>query len=189
MIDSDGYRANVGIIVSNGDGLVLIGKRVGQRAWQFPQGGIRRQETPEEAMYRELREEVGLCRDDVELMGFTRDWLRYRLPRRLVRWNSTPLCIGQKQVWFMLRMLGEDDRVQLDFSDKPEFDNWRWVKYWHPANKVVSFKRQVYRLALRELAPLLSVDCDGANASAEQSGPPAARSAVSGERSSASRSS
>lgn len=133
-------------------------RRIGQDAWQFPQGGMRTDETPAEAMYRELAEEVGLCPEHVELMGATRGWLRYRLPRKYLRRSSRPLCVGQKQVWFMLRLLCDDAEVCLNTSAKPEFDNWRWVDYWRPLDEVVSFKRTVYRKALHELAPLLFPD-------------------------------
>lgn len=155
MIDPDGFRPNVGIILSNCDGQVLWARRIGQDAWQFPQGGIRTDETPAEAMYRELAEEVGLLPEHVRLMGSTRGWLRYRLPRQFVRRASRPLCIGQKQVWFMLRLLCHENEVCLDNCDKPEFDHWRWVDYWQPVNEVVAFKRNVYKRALKELAPLL----------------------------------
>ena len=155
MIDPDGFRPNVGIILSNPEGQLLWARRIGQNAWQFPQGGMRSDETPSEAMYRELAEEVGLYPEHVEVMGATRGWLRYRLPRQFVRRKSRPVCIGQKQVWFMLRMLCADQDVCLDQTENPEFDRWRWVDYWHPLNEVVAFKRNVYKKALRELAPLL----------------------------------
>ncbi len=158
MIDPDGFRPNVGIILSNPEGQLLWARRIGQDAWQFPQGGMRSDETPAEAMYRELGEEVGLLPEHVELIGATRGWLRYRLPRQYVRRNSRPLCIGQKQVWFLLRILCTDKAVRLDRSERPEFDRWRWVDYWHPVNEVVAFKRKVYRQALNELAPLLFPD-------------------------------
>lgn len=158
MIDPDGFRPNVGIILSNCQGRLLWARRIGQSAWQFPQGGMRTDETPAEAMYRELSEEVGLCPDHVDVMGATRGWLRYRLPHKYLRRSSRPLCIGQKQVWFMLRLLCDDAEVCLDTSAKPEFDNWRWVDYWQPLDEVVPFKRNVYRKALHELAPLLFPD-------------------------------
>ena len=160
MIDPDGFRPNVGIILSNCDGQLLWARRIGQDAWQFPQGGMRSDETPSEAMYRELAEEVGLMPEHVEVIGSTRGWLRYRLPRQYVRRTSRPVCIGQKQVWFLLRILCTDTAVCLNRSDKPEFDSWRWVDYWHPLKEVVSFKRNVYRKALNELAPLLFPDGD-----------------------------
>lgn len=156
VIDSDGYRLNVGIILANDQGRLFWARRIGQNAWQFPQGGILSHESPQEAMFRELREETGLQPQHVEIIGATSGWLRYRLPRHLVRRGILPVCIGQKQRWFLLRMLGEDRDVRLNLSGKPEFDGWRWVNYWHPLREVVAFKRDVYRRALNELAPLVS---------------------------------
>ncbi len=153
MIDSEGYRANVGIMLANARGEVLWARRVGQDAWQFPQGGIHPGESPEQALYRELEEEIGLTESDVEVIAGTRGWLRYRLPQRLVRRDSKPLCIGQKQKWFLLKMLAQDSEVTVDNCHKPEFDGWRWVSYWYPLGQVVAFKRDVYRRALKELAP------------------------------------
>jgi putative (di)nucleoside polyphosphate hydrolase len=158
VIDLDGYRPNVGIILCNREGRVLWARRIGQEAWQFPQGGIREEETPEEAMYRELREEIGLGSDDVLVIARTRDWLRYQLPKHLIRRRSRPLCIGQKQVWYLLYLVGDEDRVRLDMTDRPEFDSWRWVDYWNPVDEVVSFKRNVYRSALKEFAKLVFID-------------------------------
>lgn len=158
MIDSDGFRANVGIILCNDEGRVFWGRRIGQNAWQFPQGGIEGHETAEEALYRELYEEVGLAPEHVQVVGATAGWLRYHLPRHLVRRHQRPVCIGQKQQWFLLRLTGGESAVRLDASGTPEFDDWRWVDYWRPARDVVFFKRHVYRRALRELAPLLFPD-------------------------------
>ena len=155
MIDEEGYRPNVGIILANDQGQVLWAKRVGQDAWQFPQGGIKSTETPEEALYRELEEEVGLQPGQVEIIGTTQGWLRYKLPRRLLRSNKSPF-VGQKQKWFLLKLLAEDDAVQLHGSEEPEFDHWQWVSYWYPLGQVVSFKRDVYRKAMKELVPCLS---------------------------------
>ena len=155
MIDADGYRANVGIILSNHAGQLLWARRIGQEAWQFPQGGIQEFETPADAMCRELHEEIGLETHDIEIIGHTRGWLRYRLPAKMVRHGCSPLCIGQKQVWFMLRLVSNETQVRLNLSSKPEFDSWRWVTYWHPLREIVSFKRRVYQRALHELAPLL----------------------------------
>ena len=155
VIDSDGYRPNVGIILTNKNGQLLWARRIRQDAWQFPQGGIRNRETPKQAMYRELAEEIGLQPQHVNLLGSTRGWLRYRLPERFIRRHQKPVCVGQKQVWFMLRLIGQERHVRLDLSEKPEFDNWRWVDYWQPLEEVVSFKRSVYKKALHELAPLI----------------------------------
>jgi putative (di)nucleoside polyphosphate hydrolase len=150
-IDEEGFRANVGIILTNDAGKLMLGGRVGARGWQFPQGGIVRDEDPEAAMFRELEEEVGLNDRDVEVLGVTRDWLRYRLPSKFIRKNSKPLCIGQKQRWFLLRLVSSADNVRFDLCDEPEFDRIRWVDFWRPVNEVIYFKRRVYARALQEL--------------------------------------
>ena len=158
MIDSQGFRANVGIILCNQEGKLLWARRYGQSSWQFPQGGIKRHESAEQALFRELHEEVGLLPEHVEIVASTRGWLRYRLPRRYIRFQNRPVCIGQKQRWFLLRLLAEDQAVRLDVSDKPEFEEWRWVSYWHPLEEIVFFKRRVYEKALRELEHSLFPD-------------------------------
>jgi len=150
-IDTDGFRANVGIILSNDDGKLLLAGRIGNKGWQFPQGGMLAGELPEEAMYRELYEEVGLTAADVDILGETDDWLRYRLPNRLIRRDRIPLCVGQKQRWFLLRLTCADERVNLEQSATPEFDRWRWVEFWRPVKEVIYFKRRVYAQALHEL--------------------------------------
>lgn len=152
MLDANGYRSNVGIVIMNDAGQLLWAKRVGQDGWQFPQGGIDEGEGPEEAMYRELYEEVGLKSEDVELIAVTNGWLHYRLPENLRR-NQNPKCIGQKQKWFLLKLRGSDAAIRFDCGKKPEFDDWRWTSYWYPVGQVVLFKRDVYRKALLELAP------------------------------------
>jgi len=156
VIDADGYRANVGIILSNQEGKVMWARRVGQDAWQFPQGGISINEKPEDAMYRELWEETGLKKKDVDIIAATNSWLRYKLPRRLIRKNSEPRCIGQKQIWFLLKLLSSEQELDLSVSHKPEFDGWKWVNYWFPVEDVVFFKRRVYQCALAQLESSLS---------------------------------
>ncbi|MFB1011433.1 MAG: RNA pyrophosphohydrolase [Thiopseudomonas sp.] len=157
MIDADGFRPNVGIILANDHGQVLWARRIHQNSWQFPQGGIHPRESAEDALFRELYEEVGLEHQHVEILGCTRGWLRYRLPQRMVRRHSQPVCIGQKQKWFLLRLTGGEDKVRMDLTGKPEFDGWRWVSYWYPLGQVIAFKREVYRRALKELAPQMPV--------------------------------
>ena len=156
MIDTEGYRANVGIILVNVDGGLFWAKRVGEDAWQFPQGGIREAESAEQAVFRELHEEVGVTKELVEIIGSTQDWLRYDIPEHLIRRHQTPCCIGQKQRWFLLRFTGKESDVCLDNCDKPEFDQWRWIDQVEPPHSVISFKRDVYAEALKELLPLLS---------------------------------
>ena len=158
MIDKDGYRANVGIILCNPRNEVFWGKRVHEHSWQFPQGGIKRGETPEVAMFRELKEEVGLNPPHVRILGRTREWLRYDVPDQWIRREWRGNYRGQKQIWYLLRLVGCDNDVCLRSSDKPEFDAWRWHHYWVPLEAVIEFKRDVYTLALNELAPFLSRD-------------------------------
>jgi putative (di)nucleoside polyphosphate hydrolase len=164
MIDSEGYRHNVGIVLCNDYGRLFWARRAGMNSWQFPQGGIKSHEDPECAMFRELYEETGLSTDDVQVLGRTKDWLRYDLPKRFIRRRSLPLCIGQKQIWFILRMLSSGDQVRFDCSDKPEFDMWRWVDFWYPLGEVVFFKKMVYRQALTELGAYLVSDTVPINA-------------------------
>jgi putative (di)nucleoside polyphosphate hydrolase len=151
----DGYRPNVGIVIANGRGEVLWARRASRDGWQFPQGGVRRSETPEQALFRELYEEVGLSPEQVRVIGRTRQWLHYDLPARYLRNNcrNRPFR-GQKQLWYLLLMLGGDDDVCLHNCARPEFDDWRWVEYWTPLERIVEFKRQVYESALTELWPL-----------------------------------
>lgn len=153
VIDSDGFRTNVGIVLMHRE-QVFLGRRTGGRGWQFPQGGVRSGEAPEQALYRELNEEIGLAESSVELVGQTASWLRYRLPSRYIRRNQHPVCIGQKQRWFLLRL--KSAGVMFDFrrTSEPEFDQWRWAPYWEPVREVIYFKRAVYARALEELAPL-----------------------------------
>jgi putative (di)nucleoside polyphosphate hydrolase len=154
LIDRDGFRTNVGIVLMHRDQpeQVFLGRRTGGRGWQFPQGGVREGESLENAVYRELNEEIGVGQADVELVGQTGRWLRYRLPARYVRRNQQPVCIGQKQRWFLLRLRKLD--VEFDFgrTSEPEFDQWRWAPYWEPVKEVIYFKRPVYARALTELA-------------------------------------
>ena len=88
---------------------------------------------------------------DVEIVGRTRYWLRYRLPQRYRRHNVQPLCLGQKQRWFLLRLRRPDPAFRFDLTAEPEFDRWRWVDYWQPIREVIYFKRAVYTRALHEL--------------------------------------
>ncbi|MDH5693971.1 MAG: RNA pyrophosphohydrolase [Gammaproteobacteria bacterium] len=154
MIDTNGYRLNVGIVLCNLNGDLLWAKRCGQDAWQFPQGGIRAQETLKEALYRELWEEIGLLPEQVHILAESQTWISYDLPKHLIRSDSKPVCIGQKQRWFLLSFLGDDPQIRLDSFEQPEFDDWRWVDFWHPLNEVVPFKHHVYKTILKEFEPI-----------------------------------
>jgi len=151
VIDANGFRANVGIVLML-QSQVFLGRRSGGRGWQFPQGGVRSGESLEQALYRELEEEIGVGKSSVDLIGQTASWLRYRLPPRYVHRNRHPLCIGQKQRWFLLRL--KSANVTFDFArtPEPEFDQFRWTQYWEPVKEVIYFKRAVYARALTELA-------------------------------------
>ncbi|HHF3811588.1 TPA: RNA pyrophosphohydrolase [Haemophilus influenzae] len=158
MIDFDGYRPNVGIVICNRKGQVLWAKRCGQNSWQFPQGGINDNESAEQAMYRELHEEVGLQPKDVRLLYVSKHWLRYKLPKRLLRYDSKPMRIGQKQRWFLLQLVSDEKNINMQTTKSPEFDGWRWVSFWYPVRQVVSFKRDVYRKVMKEFASILFTD-------------------------------
>jgi putative (di)nucleoside polyphosphate hydrolase len=155
MLDRDGFRPNVGIILLNQRNQVFWGKRIRTHSWQFPQGGIKYGESPEQAMLRELHEEVGLLPEHVRILARTRDWLRYEVPDHFIRKEARGHYRGQKQIWFLLQLMGRDSDMNLRATDHPEFDAWRWNEYWVPLDVVIEFKRDVYQLALSELARFL----------------------------------
>ena len=132
MIDRDGYRPNVAIVLCNAKNEVFWGKRIKEHSWQFPQGGIKSGESPEDAMFRELEEETGLLREHVRILGRTKNWLHYSVPNHWVKreWRGT--YKGQKQIWYLLKLTGRDCDIKLRASSHPEFDAWRWHDYWVP---------------------------------------------------------
>ena len=155
MIDKDGYRKNIGIILCNSKNELLICKRLKEDSWQFPQGGFEKNESSENAMFRELFEEIGLQKNDISILGKTKKWLKYDLPKKYQRKTNNQLCIGQKQIWFLLRLISNDQRINLCKSKKPEFDGWEWVSEKKPLEIVISFKKNVYIKALNELLPII----------------------------------
>ena len=155
MIDNDGYRKNVGIILCNSQNKLLICKRLGEESWQFPQGGVEKNENAESAMFRELFEEVGLKKNDISILGITNSWLKYDLPKKYQRKTNNKLCIGQKQKWFLLRLISDDTNIVFSNSKHPEFDSWQWVEDDKPMEIVIDFKRDVYKKALEELIPII----------------------------------
>ncbi len=155
MIDDEGYRANVGIVITNDKQQILLAKRLGQNAWQLPQGGINENETELEALFRELNEEVGLSACHVEVVAKTPKWLRYNLPTEHRRRRQKSLFIGQKQVWFLLRLTCDEHHIKLDGHEQVEFDDWQWVDYWRPIEEVIDFKKSVYEDMLKALAPIV----------------------------------
>jgi putative (di)nucleoside polyphosphate hydrolase len=155
MLDREGFRPNVGIVLLNQRNQVFWGKRIRTHSWQFPQGGIKYGESPEQAMFRELHEEVGLHPEHVRILARTRDWLRYEVPEHFIRRDARGHYRGQKQIWFLLQLTGRDSDMNLRASTHPEFDAWRWHDYWVPLDVVIEFKRDVYQMALTELARFL----------------------------------
>lgn len=151
MIDEDGYRPNVASVIINKDNKILWAKRVNEDNWQFPQGGIQKGETPEQAMYREVYEEVGLSKNSFEILGRSSDWLRYDVPEKFVKTYWQGRYRGQKQILFLLKFIGSDDLINLNLHDSPEFDDWKWENFWFPLKEVVDFKKDVYSTALNEL--------------------------------------
>ena len=151
MIDKEGYRENVGIVICNDQRKVLWARRTGEEAWQFPQGGINKGESAEEAMYRELKEEVGLDPHNVQILARTKGWLKYDVPKSWIRRDCRDRYRGQKQIWFLLRFTGKDSDVFLKNTEKPEFDDWRWDSFWAPVDQIIDFKKAVYEQALKEL--------------------------------------
>ncbi len=156
VVDQQGYRLNIGIIIANASGHLFWGRRIGQDAWQFPQGGLLPEEPLEDALYRELYEEVGLQAEDVEIVAQTKQWLHYNLPDQFIRRHSKPVVIGQKQKWFLLKLKVSEQKIRLNMSASPEFDSWRWVDCDTPPKHVIYFKRHIYRDVLKEFKPYLT---------------------------------
>lgn len=155
----DGYRPNVGIILLNNVDEVFWARRCRHDGWQFPQGGVRSQETLKQALFRELHEEVGLTAEHVRVVARTRKWLRYDLPvahLKRLRSRNNRRFRGQKQIWFLLRLTGNESEVCLDKSTKPEFDYWVWKDWPAAIDEIIEFKRGVYRRAYSELRGYLS---------------------------------
>ncbi|MDR3046175.1 MAG: RNA pyrophosphohydrolase [Bacteroidales bacterium] len=149
-VSDDRFRRGVGIVLVNKDKKVFAGKRNNvntkmvswflNKPWQLPQGGIENKEMPLEAALRELLEEVGV--NDVEVISETDDWLEYTLPPSLRRKGKN--MIGQRQKWFLLKFLGEDETINLNFTNHKEFDAWRWMSVGNVIRLSVHFKRNLY---------------------------------------------
>lgn len=149
------YRPNVGMIICNKKYQIFWAKRYKQNSWQFPQGGINFKESPVEAMYRELSEEVGLKNKDVKILTFTKKWLYYKIPQNIYKKKHNTKYIGQKQRWFLLKLVGNELNININNNKKPEFDKWRWVSYWYPIRKIIYFKRDIYRTIMKKFAPFI----------------------------------
>lgn len=151
----EGYRPNVAMVVLNSKNKVLICRRTNTKTWQFPQGGVDDNENLEKAMYRELLEEVGLRKDDVQYIGESDDTIIYDIPKTIRSKVLGGKFKGQEQKWFLLRIKNDDHEIRLDYEAFPEFDTFEWVSFWQPIDRIVDFKREAYRQALSELRFLI----------------------------------
>ena len=150
------YRPNAGIIIFNKQGKLLWCKRRTGDGWQFPQGGIDEGELPEEAIFRETYEEVGLDESKIRILKENERWVNYDVPRDKIPRDfsfKNRKFKGQTQKWFLAEFLGEDHDIDLNLHDQIEFTQWTWSTYWHPIKAGVEFKRNAYRQVLNDFLP------------------------------------
>jgi putative (di)nucleoside polyphosphate hydrolase len=155
-VDLSRHRPNVGVVLFNSEGRVWLGRRAdtpGPHNWQFPQGGIDTGESAADAALRELREETGAR--SVTLLGQTSDWLAYDFPVGHKRSRIAERWVGQKQLWFACRFVGDDSEFDRRAHHEVEFDTWRWGDAQDALDGVVPFKRDIYREILETFAPFL----------------------------------
>lgn len=154
LLEQKEYRPNVAVIIVNLSGKVLWCQRKQHDGWQFPQGGIDKGETPVEAALRETKEEVGLDEHDIEIVYESQQWFKYKVPKeKRTGYFTKKIFFGQKQKWFLARLLSDENKIDLNAYRPIEFDKWVWANYWHPINAVVSFKKETYRQALLSILP------------------------------------
>jgi len=147
-------RKGIGIFLLNSKKQLWIGKRIDVKNdyWQMPQGGIDNNESPLQAMKREMKEETGIT-ENFNVITETKEWLSYELPKDLVNVVWGGKYLGQKQKWFACNFFGEDDEIKLD-KHKPEFMDWKWIKPEHVLDLVVPFKRKMYEEILQNFESL-----------------------------------
>jgi len=147
------YRPCVGVMLIGKDGRAFVGRRIDvfEEAWQMPQGGIDKGETPRDAALRELAEEAGTTK--AEIVAETKEWFPYDLPEEIAstRWGGK--YRGQTQKWFAARFTGTDADIDLD-AHEPEFVEWRWMELDELPGLVVPFKRPIYEAVVAEFAPV-----------------------------------
>ena len=149
------YRPNVGIMLINPARRVFVGQRTDMPsdAWQMPQGGIDKGEEPRRAALRELREETGT--DKAEILAESADWLTYDLPEELRRRLWRGRWRGQAQKWFAMRFTGIDADIDIA-TEHPEFSRWMWAPFDELVDRIVPFKRDIYRAVIDEFRPVLN---------------------------------
>lgn len=151
------YRPCVGVVLMDARGRVFAGQRIDSEvpAWQMPQGGIDKGETPRAAALRELGEETGVLPEAVDVVTETQDWVTYDLPFDIVPRIWKGRFKGQKQRWVLMRFLGTDADIDID-TEIPEFSQWRWLTPDEVLDSIVPFKRDVYSAVFSEFAQYLS---------------------------------
>ena len=154
MSGQEEYRSNVAIIIVNQFGKVLWCQRKEHDGWQFPQGGIDKGETPREAVLRETREEVGLDSNDINIVYECEKWFKYDVPKvKKSYYFKRNIFKGQKQKWFLAKLLSDDNKINLRANTPVEFDEWVWANYWYPLHSVIAFKKEIYKKALLTILP------------------------------------
>ena len=144
----EGYRLNVAMIIFNEDKKVLFCRRKNTENWQFPQGGVDQGEKIENAMLRELEEEVGLLEQEISIIAESHDLIYYDIPKNIRSKVLGGKYKGQAQKYFLLKLTSGE--INLNKEINPEFDDYKWVPFWFPLRRVVDFKKEAYRKALIE---------------------------------------
>ena len=155
MFKKEPYRPNVAIVIINRRGSILWCQRKNNDGWQFPQGGIDKNESPREAILRETKEEVCLESEDLKIIFESKKWFKYDVPkeRRPNYFITKNKFRGQIQKWFLAELLSDDSKINLEATQTVEFKTWIWASYWYALGSVVPFKKEVYREALLEMLP------------------------------------
>ena len=144
------YRRCVGMMILNTKNEILVGRRLDHPSgyWQMPQGGIDKDEIPEEAVWREMMEEIGT--NKAKLLNTSSQWLNYDIPQNTLDtlpWGK--IYVGQTQKWFVFRFTGQDSDINVG-TENPEFDEWKWAKYESLIDNIVPFKREIYKKVIEE---------------------------------------
>ena len=154
MSFEDEYRPCVVAVIVGPSDRILWCQRIDHNGWQFPQGGIDQGESAREAILRETQEEVGLGPEDIEIIFETEDWFKYDVPKdKRPKYFRRNIYKGQRQKWFLAKLIADESKINLKASRPIEFDEWLWSTYWYPLNTVVPFKKEVYREALVQILP------------------------------------